>query len=203
MKDLPFFRSSCSLLLCAACACGKGSASAPSAATPSAAVVVHDGAVVATDAAPVVPEDPLLTDLWTRAKDGDADDLARLCDRVGSDGLVEGFSAAPRRLIALHALAYADDFAALPFLAGVAAKGTDEEAGAALDSVAFMAAEPRRATDPEDALEIHDGCASLVLLAKDPKVLAPRRLLAVRALRMLVDRGWVARADVPTDLDSH
>jgi hypothetical protein len=106
-------------------------------------------------------------------------------------------------MTALRALGYAEDFSALPFLATIAATGTDPEAEAALGSVAAAAAEPRRATDPDDALEVHEGCARLVALARDVKRPPARRVPAIRALRLLVDRGWVAATDVPTDLDAH
>ncbi len=134
--------------------------------------------------------------------DGDADDLVRLEAELGSDGLTEALGVTGRRLTALRALAFAEDFTALPLLAGAAASGTEEEAAAALASVATLASQPRRATDPEDAIEIREGCAVLVALARDPTRPAPRRTLAVRALRLLADRGWVAAADVPTDLDA-
>jgi len=134
--------------------------------------------------------------------DGDADDLARLEAELGSDGLAEALGVPGRRLTALRALAFAEDFTALPLLARTAASGTDEEAAAALASVAILGSQPRRATDPEDAIEIHEGCALLVALARDPTRLSARRTLAVRALRLLADRGWVAAAEVPTDLDA-
>jgi hypothetical protein len=185
------------LTVVVASACGKGSHGAKAA----------DGAVATDagsrgDARDVSPEDPLVSDLWARAADGDADDLARLCDTVGSDALIDATPVAARRMAALRALAYTDDFTPLPFLAKVATTGTDEEATAAMDSAAFAAARPRRATDEEDALEVHEGSVILLALAKDPTRPPARRVLAIRVLRLLVDRGWVSRADVPTDLDA-
>jgi hypothetical protein len=130
--------------------------------------------------------DPRVEELWDRAGDGETDDLARLADREGTDGLVERASR---------------DLAALPFLAEVAAKGSDGEAEAALSSASQIAAEPRRATDPEDALELHEGCAALLAVARDVARPKPRRVGAIRALRMLAERGCVKREEIPTDLD--
>ena len=189
------------LLACIAVACGKTHAAAPSSAT-STEVVATDGAVARVDAGPVITEDPLTTDLWAHAADGDADDLARLCDALGSDALIDASPLAARRLTALRALAYDDDFTALPFLAKIATSGTDEEAAAAMDSAAFVAARPRRAIDPDDALELHDGAQLLLTLAKDATRPPARRVLAIRVLRLLDGRDGVARADIPTELDA-
>jgi hypothetical protein len=145
--------------------------------------------------------DPRVEELWDRAGDGETDDLARLADREGTDGLVERASRPAERMTALRALGYTGDLAALPFLAEVAAKGSDGEAGAALSSAAQIAAEPRRATDPEDALELHEGCAALLAVARDVARPKPRRVGAIRALRMLAERGCVKREEIPTDLD--
>jgi hypothetical protein len=190
------------LLVWLVVACGKGSNAANVAASPS-AVAPTDAQVAALDAAAATSEDPLLTDLWARAAEGDADDLARLEGAVGSDALIEASPVGPRRLTALRALAYADDLTPLPFLANVATSGTDDEAAAALDSASFAAAEPRRARDPDDALEAHAGCVLLLALARDPTRPVARRALAVRVLRLLADRSGVPVADVPTDLDAH
>ncbi len=152
--------------------------------------------------------DPVREDLWTRAKLGDAADLARLADREGESGLVErGATGDPAtRLTAIRAMAFAPDpgaFGGLPFLAE-AARGTDEpQAQAALDSAIDLAARPRRAVDPEDAAEMKAGCDGLLALAKDPKASRGRRVKAIGALRMLVDRGCVDPAAIPTDLDAH
>jgi hypothetical protein len=198
----PLTRLALSLVViaCGAGACGKGSAGTAPAASSSARAVTDAVAAGAQTGAP--GEDAHIADLWTRAADGDADDLARLSERVGSDVLLESSMSPARRMTAIRALGYVDDFTALSFLAAVGATGTDEEASAALGSIALQAAQPRRATDPEDALEIHEGCARLLALAKDKTRPAPRRVLSIRALRLLSDRGWVPATDVPTDLDA-
>ena len=155
-----------------------------------------------SDVVAPLSEDPATVDLWTRAAEGERGDVERLAAREGSDRLIEEAARRPRRLTALRALAFGADFTPLPFLADVAISGTDEEAAAALESVAELAARPRMATDPEDALEAHEGCARLLVLARDPARQRPRRVLAVRALRLLADRGLTPAADVPKGLDA-
>jgi hypothetical protein len=145
--------------------------------------------------------DAQMAELWKLAKDGEGDDLMRLARREGSTGLVEkGQADASLRLTALKALAYAPDFVALPWLAEVATSGSKEEAQAALDSCFDLAAQPRRQRDPEDALELKEGCAKLLELAK--KGPTERRVSAIRALRMLADRGCVKKEEIPSDLDA-
>ena len=98
---------------------------------------------------------------------------------------------------------FCHDFSELPWLAQVGTTGTDDEARAALDAVVELAARPRRATDPEDADELHVGCGALLDLARGAERPKERRVLAIRALRMLTDRGCVKKADIPTELDAH
>jgi hypothetical protein len=148
------------------------------------------------------PEDPRAVELWARASEGDDDDLARLAGYVGSDGLIEGSVVPLRRLVALRALAFSEDFTPLPFLARAASSGSDDEALAALDAAARLAAEPRRAVDPEDAPEIREGTVALVVLTRDVTKPAVRRARAVSVLRMLASRGWAPASEVPTDLDA-
>jgi hypothetical protein len=133
--------------------------------------------------------------------EGDADDLARLARYVGEEGLIAGATASRRRA-ALRALAFTD-LTALPFLADAAALPSDADATDALDSILTLLDAPRRATDPEDALELRSGTSALLALAKDKTKSPARRALAVNALRLLADRGLVPAADVPADLDSH
>jgi surface antigen len=142
-----------------------------------------------------------LAELWKMAKDGEGDDLARLARREGSTGLMEkGQADASLRLTALRALAYAPDFVALPWLGHMALTGSSEEAQAALDSAVDLAAQPRKQLDPEDALELKEGCTKLLEVAR--KGPTERRIPAIRALRMLVDRGCVKKEEIPSDLDA-
>jgi hypothetical protein len=199
---IPLLLVSSGLLL----GCGKStapSASMPSSSVPSSAAA--DGATAAAvDDAGVPPMDAREASLWTAAgaKDADPEDLARLADLVGGTGLRERADDATRRMTALRAMQYCGDFSELPWLAEVATTGKDDEARAALDSAVELAARPRRATDPEDADELHTGCGALLELAKGVERPKERRVGAIRALRMLVDRGCVKKADIPTELDA-
>jgi hypothetical protein len=191
---------------------GCGKSTAPSASMPSPGVPSATGgdaasiaAAGAGDDAGLAPMDAREAAQWTAAgaKDVDPEELARLADLVGCEGLRErGVEAAERRMTALRAMQYCRDFSELPWLADVATTGSDEEARAALDAAVELAARPRRATDPEDADELHVGCGTLLALAKGAERPKERRVLAIRALRMLVDRGCVKKADIPTELDA-
>jgi len=181
-------------------ACGKATpgASAPDGSRP----VDASAAPSATAAA----ADPVLEALWVSARSGDADDLARLADREGASGLAARAQLDPgAKFVALRALAYAPDpgaLAALPVLADTARGGDDALADAALESAIDLAARPRRQLDPEDAAEMKAGCDTLLALAGDGKTARTRRVKAIRALRMLADRGGVDPGAIPSDLDA-
>jgi hypothetical protein len=145
--------------------------------------------------------DPLEADEWARANAGDEDSLIRLADRLGCDGLRERAQQPALETSALRAMGRCPDFAELPWLADVAAGGSEAESTEALGAIVDEAARPRRATDPEDAEELSEGCAKLLVLAKATDRPKARRVNAIRALRMLTDRGCVRPADIPTDLD--
>lgn len=165
-----------------------------------------DGAVPAVVAKAVEagpPPAPADADLvWARAKDGEVEDLARLAQREGSVGLAEAAAQADRRLTAIRAMAYVEGAEALPWLANVATSGNDAEAAAALESVVTIASRPRTAVDPEDAIELREGCDKLLALAKDAKTARARRVASVSALRMLSERGCVDKKEIPSDLDA-
>ncbi len=180
--------------------CGKGGA--PAAAVASASPDAPAGpAAEPTEEDAGAPMDDRETAAWARAQDGGEDDDARLADLVGCTGLRERAAAARLRPTALRAMAQCRDFSELPWLGEVAAGPNDADALAALDAVVEEAARPRRPTDPEDAEELHDGCGELLALARAVDRPAARRVRAIRALRMLSERGCVKRADIPTDLD--
>jgi hypothetical protein len=186
-----------------AAACGKSTS--PSASMPSAGVTgsgPRDGGAGAAEDAVSAPMDAREAAQWAAAKEGDPEELARLADLVGCEGLRDRAETRDLRLSAITAMQYCRDFSELPFLTQVAAAGKDDEARAALDAVVELAARPRRATDPEDADELHVGCATLLDLARATDRPKGRRVVAIRALRMLADRGCVKRADIPTDLDA-
>jgi hypothetical protein len=185
--------------------CGRGAATAAPVASSSATAATQ-----AADAGVVAPAeddgggpmDGREVEAWSRAQDGGDDDDLRLADLVGCSGLRERAATTALRSTALRAMAYCRDFSELPWLADVATRGSDADALGALDAVVDQSARVRRATDPEDADELHAGCAALLDLAKAADRPAARRVRAIRALRMLSDRGCVKRADIPTDLDA-
>jgi hypothetical protein len=195
------------LAVLAGMGCGKStapSASMPSSSVPSAGA--GDAAPVsATDDAGVTPMDAREAAEWAAAsaKDVDPEELARLADLVGCEGLREHGDDATLRPTAIRAMQYCHDFSELPWLAQVATTGTDDDAQAALDAVVELAARPRRATDPEDADELHVGCGALLDLARGVERPKERRVKAIRALRMLTDRGCVKKTDIPTEFDPH
>jgi hypothetical protein len=149
-----------------------------------------DEQAAAEDAA--APMDAREAAQWVAAAQGEPEELMRLVDRVGCSGVRDRATQGDLRRTALRAMQYCPDLSELAWLAAVAAGPGDEDARAALETIDALAARPRRATDPEDAEEVHDGCATLLGLVRDPSRPKERRLLAVRALRMLTDRGCAA-----------
>lgn len=178
-------------VLCAACGKREGSASA----------LALSGGETAADEAHPEPMGPREADAWAHAKDGDDEDRMRLADLVGCVGLRERGGDAQWRATAVHAMAYCGDFSELPWLVSFGT-GSDPLAVDALQTVVDLAARPRRATDPEDAEELGEGCRALLTFARDTHGPKARRVVAVRALRMLSERGCVKGADIPTDLDA-
>ncbi len=138
---------------------------------------------------------------WAAAAQGDPEELMRLQDLVGCEGLRDRAAQRELRATAIRAMGYCPDMSELPWLVAIADGGDDVEARAALEAIDEIAARPRRATDPEDAEELHAGCAGLLAIARAPSRPRLRRALAVRALRMLADRGCVRASDIPATLE--
>jgi hypothetical protein len=183
------------VLALAAAGCGRGAATAVAFPGDGGAEVLAEGAA----ASPA--RDPLTEELWERAADGELADLARLLDREGETELIERATLPAYRMTALAALGCADDFTPLPFLADIASTGTDAEAALALQSAERLAALPERTRDPEDALELRQGCDRLVALAREATVPISRRARAVSVLRMLASTGCIKGDAIPVDLD--
>jgi hypothetical protein len=186
--------------------CGRGATTAAPVASSSATAATQAAdagvaAVLAEDDGGG-PMDGREAEAWSRAQDGGDDDDLRLADLVGCSGLRERAATTALRSTALRAMAYCRDFSELPWLADVGTRGSDADALGALDAVVDQSARVRRATDPEDADELHAGCAALLDLARAADRPPARRVRAIRALRMLSDQGCVKRADIPTDLDA-
>jgi hypothetical protein len=153
--------------------------------------------VLEVDAAAL--RDPLL---WSNAKDGDSEDLATLAAHEGAMGLVEATTEASLRPTAIRAMGYARGWAQLPFLGKASTGNDDDEARLALDATLELAARPRRSEDPEDAEELREGCDLLGALARDVARPRPRRIAAVRALRMMPCPPRKAGDELPTDVDA-
>ncbi len=145
-----------------------------------------------------------LEELWTRAKDGDDDELARLAEREGERGLEERAAMGAFRITALRAMAFSPAFSALPTLGAAAEQGTDDEARAAVTSADAIAARKRAQVDAEDDEELAKGCASLLAAAKNATRAREIRVGAVRALRMISDgrAHCVKASDIPSAVDA-
>ncbi len=181
--------------------CGKrapagGDTTSAQAAGESDAAPVSKAAFV-TDAASLRDER-----MWSHAKDGEQEDLTTLAVHEGAMGLVEAATDPELRPTAIKAMAYARGWAQLPFLAKVASGKNDEEARLALEATVELAARPRGAEDPEDSDELREGCEGLSTLARDTSRPRPRRVGAIRALRMIPCPPPKNGEDLPTDVDT-
>jgi hypothetical protein len=142
-------------------------------------------------------------ELWRRALDGDPVDLARLADREGAGGLLEGLEeGGPIALAALAALPFADD-ADLAFQRlGEIVRQLDARAiGPVVQAIADMAARPRRQTEPLDPPGLRSCGEALLALAEQKSLAKSVRAPAISALRLLAERGAVNAQKIPTDLD--
>ena len=136
--------------------------------------------------------------MWTSATGGRTEDLASLATHEGAAGLVEAAADPKLRKTALQAMGFARGWAQLPYLARVAADPDDGEARLALDAAVELSARRRTAEDVEDAAELTEGCERLGVLARDAERARDRRVLALRALRMMP----CPKQDLPVDLDA-
>jgi len=136
--------------------------------------------------------------MWTSARGGQTEDLATLATHEGAAGLVEAAADPELHVTALRAMAYARGWAQLPYLATTATGRDDDEARIALLSAVELAARPRRSEDVEDEPELREGCEKLGALARDATAARERRVVALRALRMMP----CPKQDLPTELDA-
>jgi hypothetical protein len=97
-------------------------------------------------------------------------------------------------------MGYLHGWAQLPYLVKAAAGESGDEAKLAQESILELATRPRSSVDPEDAAELEEGCKGLLVLAKDTAKAKPRRVNAVRALRMLPCP--IKPEEVPSDVDA-
>lgn len=176
-------------------ACGKSSGAGASAPGSSATAVVISRTSVPPEAGAAAVRDVAM---WTAAREGGPEDLASLATHEGAAGLVEAAADAELRTTALRAMGFARGWAQLPYLARTANGDDEDEAKLALDAAVELGARPRRAEDVEDEPELREGCEKLGALARDTARAKDRRVVALRALRMLP----CPKQDLPTDLDA-
>lgn len=179
-------------------ACGRSSPSAQapdtsSSTLPRSAVVVDGGA----------SRSPELLALWKRAEAVDSveEDLMHLGHTEGAAGLAEGATTPANRLLAARAMAHTPGLAGLAWLGERAATDDLEIAREAARSAVAIAARGRDQRDPEDAEEMRAGCKLLLSAARDERRDRAVRVDAVRAVRLLVDRGCAKPEEIPTELD--
>jgi hypothetical protein len=190
--------------LFAACGgCDRRAANPNDAANPSASGSSSSASSSSKSAPPLMLDAASLRDplLWGNATSGELEDLASLASHEGAMGLVEATTEPTLRPTAIRAMGYARGWAQLPFLAKTAGGKDEEEARLALDATFELAVRQRRAEDPEDAEELALGCEALNTLARDVTKARPRRVGAIRALRMMPCPPS-KQGELPTDVDS-
>ena len=143
-------------------------------------------------------------DLWRRASGDDPVDLARLADREGVAGLLEGLEEGGAiGLVALAALPFADDAeGALQRLGEIARQIDPSQSGPVLVAVTAITARPRRPTEPVDAPGLRSCGEAVLTIARNDVVAKPVRARAVTALRLLAERGAVDPKTIPADTDA-
>ncbi|HKQ68371.1 MAG TPA: hypothetical protein VJT73_03490 [Polyangiaceae bacterium] len=143
-------------------------------------------------------------DLWRRAIAGDPVDLARLADREGAGGLLEGLEEGGAvGLASLGALPFADDAElALQRLGEIARQIAPGESGPVVRAVLEIAAKPRRQVEPIDPPGFRSCTDALLELARKTSAASSARAPAISALRLLAERGGVDLGAIPTDLDA-
>jgi len=130
--------------------------------------------------------------------------LARLADREGAGGLLEGLEeGGPLGLVALDALPFADDAdAAYQRLGEIVRQIDPTEGGPVVRAIAGIAGKGRRQTEPLDPPGLRS-CAQALLGVAQKRSLAPGvRAQAISALRLLSEKGGVEPGVIPTDLDA-
>jgi len=143
-------------------------------------------------------------EFWRYAGSQDAVDLARLADREGAGGLLEGLEeGGPIGLLALQALPFADDAEAAYQRLGEVARQIDPvESGPVVRAIADIARRPRRQTEPLDPPGLRSCGEALLVLANKKNLSNGVRAGAITALRLLSERGAVDPKLIPTDLDA-
>jgi hypothetical protein len=143
-------------------------------------------------------------ELWRRAADGDPADLARLADREGAmgllDGLEEGGDAAA---VALQAIPWAEDAEVTYQRLGEIIRQIDPgETEPVLAAIAGIARRPRPQSEPVDPWGLRSCGAALLYLTQQKDLPKQVRVAAIGTLRLMADRNGVDPAAIPTDLDA-
>jgi hypothetical protein len=143
-------------------------------------------------------------ELWQRAASQDPMDLARLADREGAGGLLEGLEeGGPLGLVALDALPFADDGeAAFQRLGEIVRQIDPGESSPVVRAIAGIALRPRRQAEPVDPPGLRSCAQALLEIAQKKSLAAQVRAKAISALRLLSERGAVEPNLIPTDLDA-
>ena len=142
-------------------------------------------------------------DLWQLAAAGDAADLARLADREGAAGLLEGLEeGGPTGIVALEALPFTDDAEAAYQRLGEILRQVDADQSAPfVRAVGAIARRPPRQSEPVDPEGMRFCAQALLALSRRTNAPASLRAQAISALRLLAERHAVDPAAIPTDLD--
>jgi hypothetical protein len=143
-------------------------------------------------------------ELWQRAASQDPMDLARLADREGAGGLLEGLEeGGPLGLVALDALPFADDAdAAFQRLGEIVRQIDPVESSPVVGAITAIALRPRRQTEPLDPPGLRSCAEALLGVAQRKSLAAAVRAKAISALRLLSERGAIEPSLIPTDLDA-
>jgi hypothetical protein len=163
------------LLVLASCdGCDKNSAATGASDAPFEAVI-----------APSRPAD--VQRLWDDAMGGGEDELLRLANAEGPAGLEERAVDPRLRPTALSAMGYTRTLEGLALLGESAAGDPEPLATIAVRSAEMIASNPRRSRDPEDALEVRQGCDRLRAARADPARPKSVKDGAERTLAMLAE----------------
>jgi hypothetical protein len=143
-------------------------------------------------------------ELWRRASSQDPVDLARLADREGAGGLLEGLEeGGPLGLVALDALAFADDAdAAYQRLGEIVRQIDPGESSPVVGAILAISLRPRRQTEPLDPPGLRSCADALLEFAQKKSTSTSVRAKAVSALRLLSERKAIDPKLIPTDLDA-
>jgi hypothetical protein len=140
----------------------------------------------------------LTTERYQRAAEGEPPELLRLIAAEGVDNLLEVIQApsGKRTAIAVAAFEFSGALRALPALADLALRDSDQATGALL-AAHSVASEVRQAVDPEDGAELRAGCEALSALLRSEKATRRNRMIALGTLRMLAERGCAMPVEIP------